>query len=66
MQGDGNLVAYKPGGTSSNNAIWATGTNGRGSSPWSAVMQDDCNFVVYGKNNEALWNSNTTGRQDET
>ena len=53
MQDDGNLVEYDSSG-----ALWATGTNGRGSD--FAIMQTDGNLVIYGTNG-ALWASGTVG-----
>jgi len=52
MQTDGNMVEYQ-GGT----AIWATGTSGAD----FAVMQDDCNFVIYNNSNVALYTTGTGG-----
>ncbi|MES9041834.1 hypothetical protein U6V62_12360 [Cutibacterium acnes] len=58
MQSDCNLVLYDAG-----KAIWATSTNGRGSS-CRATMQKDGNFVVYnGAGGNALWASNTSRQQ---
>jgi hypothetical protein len=53
LQGDGNLVLYKPGGR----PIWATGTSGPVT---EAVMQQDGNFVLYTPQG-AIWASNTQG-----
>jgi len=55
MQGDGNLVVYKPGG----HPIWATHTNGKGGV--KAMMQGDGNFVIYTANGSPVWASNTAG-----
>ncbi len=52
MQTDGNFVIY----TSSRQAIWATGTNGKGSAPYKLAMQADSNLVVYGRTS-AIWAS---------
>lgn len=56
MQNDGNLVEYQ-GGT----AIWATGTSGYD----FAVMQSDCNFVIYNSPNTtpsaAIYTTGTGG-----
>lgn len=66
MQSDCNLVEYQ-GGT----AVWASNTNGRGSSCYAA-MQTDGNLVVYGRvcgrtcSNQALWASGTNGRNGAT
>ncbi|KAH7692357.1 alpha-D-mannose-specific plant lectins domain-containing protein [Dioscorea alata] len=53
MQSDCNLVLYDNG-----NAIWASGTNGRGRSCY-VTMQSDGNLVIYDNNNNAVWASNT-------
>nr|BAD67184.1 mannose specific lectin [Dioscorea polystachya] len=53
MQNDCNLVQYDNG-----KAIWASGTNGRGSGCYCA-MQSDGNLVVYTSSNKAVWASNT-------
>lgn len=54
-QGDGNLVLYRDGV-----ALWDSGTWGQ--SPNIAVMQGDCNFVVYNNGWSANWASNTWGQ----
>jgi len=54
VQSDGNLVAYD----SSNNVLWASNTNGRGTGPYKLVMQNDANLVLYDSTNAALWSSN--------
>jgi hypothetical protein len=43
MQTDGNFVIY----TGNKQATWATGTNGKGSSPYRLAIQADGNLVVY-------------------
>nr|AAQ18904.1 mannose-binding lectin [Amaryllis minuta] len=53
MQADCNLVLYDNG-----NAVWASGTNGRGSG-CTCRMQYDGNLVVYTNANRAVWASNT-------
>jgi len=55
MQGDGNLVLYRPGGR----ARWATNTAGRSVS--QAIMQGDGNFVMYGPGGEYIWDTATDG-----
>jgi Phosphate-induced protein 1 conserved region len=55
MQYDGNLVLYQ--GTS---ALWAS--NSYLSTGYSAVMQNDGNFVLYDVNQRPLFASNTWGR----
>lgn len=57
MQMDCNLVLYDSG-----RAIWASGTNGKGSN-CILSMQWDGNLVVYGDGNNPLWASNTVGNQ---
>ena len=58
MQGDGNLVLYRSGGT----ARWATGTVGKVVS--QAVMQGDGNFVMYGPGAVYIWDTATDGHPD--
>ncbi len=52
MQQDGNLVLYHNG-----HAKWSTGTNGHPGAYF--VMQNDGNAVVYSRNNQPLWSTNT-------
>ena len=52
MQGDGNFVIYAP----NRAAIWATGTNGKGKSPYELAMQSDGNLVVFGTS-ISLWST---------
>eukprot|EP00597_Dinobryon_sp_UTEXLB2267_P000838 CAMPEP_0170076480 /NCGR_PEP_ID=MMETSP0019_2-20121128/13470_1 /TAXON_ID=98059 /ORGANISM="Dinobryon sp., Strain UTEXLB2267" /LENGTH=346 /DNA_ID=CAMNT_0010288197 /DNA_START=312 /DNA_END=1352 /DNA_ORIENTATION=- len=54
MQSDGNFVCYDV----YNKAIWSSRTNGKGYSPYTLIVQDDRNIVVYDKTS-ALWTSNT-------
>ena len=72
VQPDGNLVIY---GSSANDislggygvctansaciATWATGTQGRGSAPYTLKMQDDGNLVLYDSTSSAVWASGT-------
>lgn len=53
MQGDGNLVIYKPGGV----AIWSTGTHTCQAN--FLAMQDDGNLVLYTATGTAVWNTVT-------
>ena len=53
MQGDGNLVIYKPGGS----ALWSSKTHGNAGA--RLVMQNDGNAVIYRTNNSAAWATNT-------
>lgn len=55
MQGDGNLVLYRPGHL----ALWATNTDGR--TVAQAIMQGDGNFVLYGPGGEYVWDTGTDG-----
>lgn len=56
FQRDGNLVFYRNG---SNNALWASNTQGRGA---RVEFQDDGNLVVYDRYGNAIFSSNTEGR----
>jgi hypothetical protein len=57
LQGDGNLVLYRPG----NVPLWASNTDGH-SDVWDVVMQGDGNLVIYSVRGRPLWASNTSGR----
>ena len=59
MQYDGNLVLYQGGG-----ALWASNT--WTSTGYSAVMQNDGNFVLYDVNQHPLFASGTWGRPGNT
>ena len=50
---NGNLVVSDTAGT----VLWSTGTAGKAGA--YAKVQDDGNFVVYGADNKAVWNSKT-------
>ena len=52
MQSDGNLVLYN--GRSS---AWDSFTGGQPHGDFVAVIQDDCNFVVYHSNGLRVWDS---------
>ena len=52
MQSDGNLVIY----TANRQAIWATGTNGKGTAPYELSIQADGNLVVFGSTT-TLWST---------
>ena len=54
MQPDGNLVAY---GTTG--AFWSTNTQGRQSSPYTAIVRDNCDFMVLSSDGTAIWRTNT-------
>ena len=62
MQGDGNLVVYKSRQFVSSNAVWASGTHGRGQRPFQLRMQGDGNAVIYDRNNNATWATGTHGK----
>ena len=55
MQGDCNFVVYHD-----PRALWASGTQGRGSA-CTAIMQGDGNLVVYTENKVPVWASGTQG-----
>ncbi|CAF1508829.1 unnamed protein product [Adineta ricciae] len=63
MQSDGNLVLYKHSSFDSLQAIWASGTNGHGVSPYYAILQFDGNFVVYDGNQDKIWETGTKETQ---
>jgi hypothetical protein len=58
-QNDGNLVIYD----SKNNVVWATGTQGKGTPPYTTVMQSDGNYVLYDSSGlgGAIWDTGITG-----
>jgi len=56
VQGDGNFVLYH--GTK---ALWASGTNGKGSG-CSLDVQEDNNLVLYDSKGHALWATSTNGK----
>lgn len=58
LQKDGNLVIYRVGTMP---AIWSTGANGR--KVFSAVLQTDGNFVIYGSEGAAIWSTDTDGQR---
>ncbi|KAI9190665.1 putative mannose-binding lectin precursor [Polychytrium aggregatum] len=62
MQADGNLVLYN---NISGQAIWASGTNGKGSPPFFANYQPDYNFVLYDGTGKPLWASGTNGQPSD-
>jgi len=59
MQKDGNLVLYNSDHFVSPNAIWSSGTNGKGHGPHHLRMQEDGNLVVYDSHNKPTWSSDT-------
>jgi hypothetical protein len=65
MQSDGNFCLYSKKGLNGmdyDHPIWATMTNGKGSAPYKAVMQEDGNLIVYDSKKSALWSSGTNGK----
>ena len=57
MQGDGNLVLYKP----DLRAAWASNTYHANSGSPSLFMQADGNLVMYDQTGKPMWASNTWG-----
>jgi len=58
MQSDGNFVLYSNGSTNgkgSDNAIWASGSNGKGKGPYRLEVQSSGYLVLYDSNNVSLW-----------
>ncbi len=62
MQVDGNLVLYRSRDFVSSTAVWASGTNGKGSAPFRLTMQADGNLVIYDSTNKETWASGTNGK----
>ncbi len=62
MQADGNLVLYRSRDFVSSTAVWASGTNGKGSAPFRLTMQSDGNLVIYDSTNKPTWASGTNGK----
>ena len=52
MQGDGNLVLYNRGFP-----LWNSMSGGRQNGAYVAVIQDDCNLVIYDGQGAHVWNS---------
>lgn len=65
MQPDGNLVLYVSCHFHPKNAIWASGTDGKGKGPHNVFMQPDNNLVVYDGQNKATWASNTHNKRNK-
>ena len=53
LQADSNLVIYAASG-----ATWASGIKGN-TAPYTLLMQDDGNLVIYDSKNRAIWASGT-------
>ena len=66
MQSDGNFVVYVSHHFVSANALWASGTHGKGVGPYRLVMQADNNLVVYDSRNQATWASGTHNKGAKT
>ena len=66
MQADGNLVGMfsDPVFSGFETVFWASGTYGQGSSPYSAALQSDGNFVVLG-DGVVLWETGTAGQDGQ-
>lgn len=56
MQDDGDLVLTHAGSTT---PLWNSDTKGQGTGPYSAVLQENGEFVVYDMLNKVLWTSDT-------
>jgi len=54
LQGDGNLVIYD----GKYNALWGSGSWGKGTGPYSLVMQTDGNLVYYDSYGVNVWSTN--------
>ena len=64
MQTDGNLVHYSVAsfnGRGRDFPLWASGTNGKGSGPYRAVMRDDGYLTIYDNNNSQIWQNPKNG-----
>ena len=57
MQNDGNLVCYR-----GNKPVWSSNTARKGCGPYTLVMQDDRNLVIYGAAHDPIWNTRTQGQ----
>jgi len=51
MQADGNLVLYD----SKSKPLWDTQTSGKGTAPYSVVLQNDGNLALYEATQKVLW-----------
>ncbi|KAK9106308.1 hypothetical protein Syun_022319 [Stephania yunnanensis] len=58
MQGDCNLVLYVKQDNNQNKALWASGTNGHGSSCF-LLLQNNGNMVVF-SGTDVVWSSSST------
>ncbi|KAJ3299399.1 hypothetical protein HDU76_006315, partial [Blyttiomyces sp. JEL0837] len=54
LRADGNLML-----TDKDVIIWQTGTSSKGTAPYSLIMQDDGNLVIYDTKHVSVWSSNT-------
>lgn len=64
MQQDGNLVLYRSRDWNPSNALWASGSNGKGEAPYHVAVQNDGNLVVYDKWHRPTWASDTWNKGD--
>ncbi|MFM7850750.1 MAG: bulb-type lectin domain-containing protein, partial [Flammeovirgaceae bacterium] len=53
VQDDGNFVLYD----TNNNPVWASGTNGKGTGPYSLTLGDDARLVLNDSTHTAIWSS---------
>jgi hypothetical protein len=53
VQGDGNIVIYKP-----NGVAWASNTHGMGGAVLK--LQADCNLVEYSSSGLPIWSTGTS------
>ena len=58
LQEDGNLVLKD----ANEIPIWASGSNGKGTSPYLLKIQEDGNLVIYDSKNSSIWTSDTNGK----
>ena len=61
MQSDCNFVLYASSYFCSSNALWTSGTAGRGSGCYLA-MQNDNNLIMYDNTGKVVWQTNTGGK----
>ena len=55
LQYDSNLVMYGSNG----NAVWESGTNGKGTAPHRIIRRNDSNLVIYDSRGDRTWASNS-------
>lgn len=60
MQSDGNLVLYNnEQQQQQQEAIWASNSNNKGTSPYRLILQTDGNLVIYDIHHIPIWATNT-------